>query len=326
MLAPSLVPGRFQRSDDLVGAIVHDFNNQLTAISGFTEFLEQDMPAGDPRREDIAEIRRVARRAADVSRQFALFLVQQPGATRIFNVDEVMYALEKMLRRILREDLFLRMDLDAPDIMVNSDPVNLNRIVVDLALDVSRTLTTGSALFIETRPVSVAEGEWASAAPGDYVVVSVSDGDSVPEDCRVYLPVAASEKVLETRKTGGETVLLVEDETALRAVAKRALDRNGYMVLEATNGADALVVAEEFDGRIDLLLTDIVMPIMGGYALARALSTVRPGLRVLFVSGYAPDIIGPPRLEGGHSVYLEKPFSTRQLTETVRALLDDTKL
>src|ERR1043165_9103113 len=99
MLAPTVAAGVLRRSDDLVGAIVHDFNNQLTAISGFTEFIEQDIPAGDPRREDVAELRRVTRRAADVTRQFSLFLLQRPGTQRIFCVDEVVLALDKMLRR-----------------------------------------------------------------------------------------------------------------------------------------------------------------------------------------------------------------------------------
>src|SRR3954469_12148320 len=148
---------------DLVGAIVHDFNNQLTAISGFTEFIEQDIPFGDPRRDDVAELRRVTRRAADVSRQFALFLLQRPGAQRIFCLDEAVLALEKMLRRILREDVVLRLDLDASDLLVNADPVHLNRAVIDLMLDVSSHLAPGTELFVESRRISVARGE--SAAP-----------------------------------------------------------------------------------------------------------------------------------------------------------------
>jgi CheY-like chemotaxis protein len=117
-------------------------------------------------------------------------------------------------------------------------------------------------------------------------------------------------------------VLLVEDDATVRQFVRRVLEWQGYAVLEAAHGPDALRVAAEHGGRIDLVLTDVVMPGMSGRALAEALTASRPGLRVLFMSGYTDDEILRRGLGTTGVALLEKPFTAEALRDAVRRELD----
>ena len=120
---------------------------------------------------------------------------------------------------------------------------------------------------------------------------------------------------------GSETVLLVEDEDVVRALARRVLEQRGYVVLETRNGLEAIGVAEMHDGDIDLLLTDVVMPGMRGHEVADRVAANRPGIRVLYMSGYADEaLLG--RAADGRSHFLENPFSNDALARTVREALE----
>src|SRR5439155_23090143 len=114
---------------------------------------------------------------------------------------------------------------------------------------------------------------------------------------------------------GTETVLLVEDDDLVRKAARRILELEGYRVLEAANGADALALAERFRGPIDLLLTDVVMPRMNGHDLACAVRAARPAIKVVYVTGYVGDAADAEALEATEAIgaYLRKPFSPAAL-------------
>ena len=136
-------------------------------------------------------------------------------------------------------------------------------------------------------------------------------------------PPAAS-KVDRRRLPGGtETLLLVEDEAAVRSSARRLLERQGYHVLEARHGADALRIVEESGRPIDLVVTDLVMPEMGGKELAERLRTHRPGLKVLFMSGYTEKAISSGGVMPPHTGFVEKPFTVEQLMRRLREILDE---
>jgi two-component system cell cycle sensor histidine kinase/response regulator CckA len=145
---------------------------------------------------------------------------------------------------------------------------------------------------------------------------------------KVYLPRVGPAPAREERPAalplprGRETVLLVEDEEALRGLSRRILESCGYTVLEAGIGADALRVAEEHAGPIELLVTDVVMPGMGGRELSERLTAARPGLRALYVSGYTDDAIVRHGVLAAESAFLQKPFTPAALARKVREVLD----
>jgi CheY-like chemotaxis protein len=129
--------------------------------------------------------------------------------------------------------------------------------------------------------------------------------------------------LLETLNASGtETVLLVEDDPAVRAVAQRSLLRFGYTVLSAENGDDALRLARDYQGRIHLLLTDIMMPGLNGLEVAKGVTRVRPGIRIFFMSGYADQDLVQQGLLDPETHLLQKPFTPQELGERVRAILD----
>jgi signal transduction histidine kinase/ActR/RegA family two-component response regulator len=147
---------------------------------------------------------------------------------------------------------------------------------------------------------------------------------------RIYLPSAASPRPRRSTgsgelgaREGSETVLLAEDEPSVRAVARSILTSCGYTVIEACDGRDALDVAARHAGPIDLLVTDVVMPRMGGRELSLRLAAARPELKVLFVSGYTDDVETVRDVSAGQVHWLDKPFSPRALAEAVRRTLDE---
>lgn len=148
---------------------------------------------------------------------------------------------------------------------------------------------------------------------------------------KIYLP-AADEGITKlplssepaTLPLGGETVLLVEDEEMVRCLATHILREQGYSVLEAANGVEALAVAEEYSGgEIHLLLTDVVMPEMGGRELADRFMTTSPRTKVLYCSGYTDDVFFNDGVPENETAYLQKPFSPPALALKVRAVLDN---
>ena len=121
---------------------------------------------------------------------------------------------------------------------------------------------------------------------------------------------------------GTETVLLVEDEDALRALARHVLRSCGYTVLEAGDGRQAIQVAEGNPGTIDLLVSDVVMPHLGGRQLAERLAVVKPGMKVLFLSGYPDDAVIRHGVLEAEFAFLQKPFTPAARAHKVREALD----
>src|SRR5690349_911101 len=164
---------------------------------------------------------------------------------------------------------------------------------------------------------------------GGYIAVTSEPGRGTT--FQIYLPAetdsapAASEGADGTDATaaGSETILLVEDEVPVRALARRVLEQSGYRVLEAADGLEGARVADAFTGDIDLLLTDVVMPNLGGRGLVERLRAKRPRMAVLFISGYPDGEVDRGSLTSGGATYLEKPFSPSVLRETVRQVLGD---
>jgi CheY-like chemotaxis protein len=157
--------------------------------------------------------------------------------------------------------------------------------------------------------------------------ISVASEVDVGTTFTILFPIATQAATPESGITkspsrGTETILLVEDEAAVRAISQLGLESQGYKVLTAENGADAILLVEKHAGDIDLLVTDVVMPEMGGREIATRLRKRLPGLRVLYMSGYTDDIVVRHGLAEATVDFLQKPFTPLVLATKVREILD----
>jgi PAS domain S-box-containing protein len=372
---------RMEAIGSLAGGVAHDFNNLLSVILSYTEFAMASVCAGSLR-DDLLEVKNAADRAVALTRQLLAFGRKQVLQPVSLNLNEIATGVEKMLQRILGEDIVLGQML-APDLGVTlADPGQIEQVLMNLVVNARDAMPEGGKLTIETSNVEIDE-EYAArhlaVKPGSYVQLTVSDtGCGMDEQTRarmfepffttkekgkgtglglstaygivkqsggniwvyselgqgttfkIYLPRELSATTAKTimpltvprPSTGTETVLLVEDEEALRKVALRTLTAAGYKVLSAADGNEALLRSEQHAGEILLLLTDVVMPRMSGRVLAQNLSKTRPTIKVLYMSGYTDDAIVHHGVLDAGAQFLAKPFIAADLARKVREVLD----
>ena len=366
----------------LAGGVAHDFNNLLTAILGFSDMLLADLGTADSRREDVMEIRKAGERATALTRQLLAFSRRQVLQPRVLDVNSLVGDLERMLRRLIGEDIELVTDL-APELWaVMADPGQLEQVLMNLVVNARDAMPGGGVITIETSNKAVDETyvrEHPIVEAGDFVMLTVSDtgiGMDEATQSRVFEPFFTTKRAGEgtglglamaygiVKQSGGfievssevgrgttftillpvaaqsapgagrardrdatpggcETVLLVEDEEAVRYLARRALERAGYRVIDARHGQDALALCADGDTPVHLLVTDVVMPQMGGRDLAERLATLQPSARVLYMSGYTDDEIIRRGMIDRQTAFLQKPFTAAQLLHRVRKVLDD---
>jgi signal transduction histidine kinase/DNA-binding response OmpR family regulator len=366
----------------LAGGIAHDFNNLLTVIDISTRFLKRGLQPGDPLLSYVERVWDAGQRAARLTRQLLAFSRQEIVEPQVLDLNQMLGELDKMLRRIIGEDVELTL-LPAAELWpVKIDPSQIEQVVVNLAVNARDALPDGGKLTIETANVFLDEAyaaRYAEVEPGEYALLAVSDNGVGMSDevksrifepffttkergkgtglglstvfgivkqngghigvyselglgttFRIYLPHVSEDRRAAPRLSdgeallapGSETLLLVEDEAAVQELTREVLAAQGYQVLSAMHGEEALQVAKAHEGPIHLLVTDVVMPRMSGRALADLLCSCRPEMRVLFVSGYTDDAIVHHGVlaEGIH--FLSKPFGTEALVQKVRAVLD----
>ena len=372
---------RLEAVGRLAGGVAHDFNNVLTAITGYSDLLLEDLGPDDPKRSDVGEIKAAAVRATALTRQLLAFSRKQVFQTRVLDLNEVVETLDKMLHRLIGEDVKLEYSLASALGAVRADPGQIEQVILNLAVNSRDAMPSGGRLTIETANVDLDEAyarEHAGALPGRYVMLAVSDtGMGMDAEVRshifepfyttkelgkgtglglatvygivkqsggyvwvysepgqgttfkIYLPQVDEppERLdvpvpLQPVAGGRETVLLAEDDPSVRAVVSEVLSQKGYRVLRAPDGQAALEMARGQPGEIDLLVTDIVMPGMTGRELAEALTAERPGIRVLYMSGYTDDAVVRHGVLAEGMPYLQKPFSPRALASKVREVLD----
>ncbi|HEY1534156.1 MAG TPA: ATP-binding protein, partial [Polyangiaceae bacterium] len=195
------------------------------------------------------------------------------------------------------------------------------------------TLARAFEPFFTTKRIGKGTGLGLSTV---YGIIKQSDGEvqvksqpGIGTTFSVYLPrkdAPLAEPPLKARsvaKSGNETVLIVEDEDGIRALTARILRNAGYTVLAAENGGEALALVEKHTGKVDLLLTDVVMPQMSGRQIAERLASIQPGLKVLYMSGYTDEIIDHHGVLDAGMRLIGKPFVAADMTRKVRAVLDE---
>jgi two-component system cell cycle sensor histidine kinase/response regulator CckA len=368
----------------LAGGVAHDFNNLLTAILGYADFLIIDVPAGS--RADVEGIQKAGRTAAALTRQLLAFSRRHVLQPEVLDLNAVVANTDKLLRRLISEDVELVMNLQPGLPAIKADPGQIEQIVLNLAVNARDAMPEGGHLTIDTATEHIAEATIRGGMPapqGPYVVLGVSDtGSGMTDEVRshifepffttkelgkgtglglatVYGIVQQSGGYIEietapgkgTRfriglpalahaaagapapaatplpsKPGSETVLVVEDNESARELAREALVRSGYRVLEATNGEEGLKLAIEHAGSIAVVLTDVVMPVMGGRELAARLAAMWPDLKVILMSGYTDDAMVHQQGLEPRSAFIQKPFTPQTLCRVIREVLDDVRM
>jgi PAS domain S-box-containing protein len=366
----------------LAGGIAHDFNNLLTAILGYSEIAIMNLKADDPLRANLEEIKRAGNRAANLTRQLLAFSRKQVLQPKVMDLNSIVFELDKMLRRLIGEDIELVTHLQDSLGSVKADPGQIEQVIINLVINARDAMPEGGKLTIETTNVQL-DAEYANkhpdVKPGSYVMIAVSDnGEGMDEATqeRIFEPFFTTKAVgkgtglglstvhgiinqseghiwvyseLENGTTfkiylprtdkdanqfdatardsrafvgGSETILLVEDDEIVRKMAQRILELDGYHVLTASTPFEALSICKEYQERIHLLLTDVVMPQMSGNILARQILPLRPDIVVLYMSGYTENtIVHHGSLDEGIN-FIEKPFTPDLLSHKVRTLLD----
>jgi len=364
----------------LAGGVAHDFNNLLTAIRGYSDLLLLRLDANSPTRREVEEIHKAAERAASLTQQLLAFSRKQVLQPKSMDLNAVVSGMDKMLRRLIGEDIDL-VTILTPDLWnVLVDPSQVEQVIMNLLVNARDAMPKGGKVTIETANVEL-DHPYARrhpvVKPGEYVLLAVSDtGTGMDEETqihlfepfyttkergkgtglglstvygivkqssgyvwaysevgkgtafKVYFPrygdKASKAKDLASSNAslrGGETVLLVEDDEGVRSFVLQLLTMNGYRVLTAGNGDEALETAGRHRGPVHLLLTDVVMPKMGGRELAKSLEGRLPGIKAMYMSGYTDDAIVRHGVLDPGIPFLQKPFTPERLLRKVREVL-----
>ncbi len=362
----------------LAGGIAHDFNNMLTVILNYTEMLIEAAGADHPWSHFLHEIQRAGERSADLTNHLLTFCRKQLVEPRSIDLNETVIRIEQMLRRLIGENIDLVVKTSPSLGCVRMDTGQLERILVNLAVNARDAISDQGQLIVETSNRELASSQVGNLPAGTYRCLSVSDnGQGIPASqhnrifepffttkepgkgtglglaavygivtqCgghiefesevgvgttfRIYLPAAMDPPatlgtvVQPNPPKGKETILLVEDEASIRALSRRILTTSGYTVLEAENGADAIQIAMRESERIDIVVTDVIMPVMGARTMLQQLRKYLPEMKVLFLSGYGDDSLAGDAAVFSKSLFIQKPFKASDLTVAVRRILDD---
>ena len=369
----------------LAGGVAHDFNNLLTAIIGYAELIATRTSSNSLAKQNAELIRKAGEQAAALTRQLLAFSRKQILQPKVIDLNALVVEMQRLLRRVIGERFDLQSHPDAENGRVKADPSQLEQVVLNLGVNARDAMPRGGKLIIRTENVTLdrktAPQISAALAPGDYVMLSVTDtgagmdeetmshifepffttkgpgkgtglglatvygivrqtggGISVESDVgkgstfRIYLPVESGPvdftraPLTPVEKSDNfETVLVVEDEEIVRELVCEVLEHQGYNILCAPDGIEALNLATEFDGEIHLLVTDVIMPHMNGHELASKLCALRPGMRVLYVSGYSDNDIGDHGVLDPRHDLLQKPFTPQTLARKIRDVLHEEK-
>jgi len=366
---------RMEAIGRLAGGVAHDFNNHLSVILNYAEFLTESLPAEGQAHREAREIHHAAQRAAALTQQLLMFSRGDLSEAEHIDVNAVVRALYEFLRRTLGADVELVTQLGNGLPVIRAARQHVEQILVNLAVNARDATPSGGELRIETsvldvnaanqlRHPNVKEGRFLCLEVADnghgmtpeiasrafepffttkpdgkgtglglstvYGIVTHAGGDveldtEVGRGTVVRILWPACEGATGADASGGrtpqaprtETVLLVEDDAAVRTLVARMLVRDGFRVIEAADAVDALALVDDEEPVLDLLVTDVIMPRMTGPELAIALQPIYPTLPIVFMSGYADDVLEQHDVQSAAVTFLPKPFSARELRDKI---------
>jgi len=367
----------------LASGVAHDFNNILAVIMFSGDIIEAELPPDSPLRRYTDEIRLASERAAGLTRQLLVFSRKQTVNPVVLDLNETVGEMEKLLRRLLDENISLTINRGKDIGPIKADSGYLGQVLMNLVVNARDAMPNGGALSISTSNITLDHDcslSQPGVIPGDYVVLSVTDsGEGMTDEIKnklfkaffttkpsgkgtglglvtcktivhqsgghiavrsapgvgttfhVYLPRLHSALPVapgpSTRHgplpRGTEAILVVEDDPSVRNLARGVLQSLGYEVLSASNGQEGLRVAKARHGSpIHLVLSDVVMPLMGGMVMSEWLKALYPGLKILFTSGYTDDSIDRQGILNHGVAFLPKPYTPATLAGTIREVLD----
>jgi PAS domain S-box-containing protein len=361
----------------LASGIAHDFNNLLTVISGHVGMLMAGPPSSPKAADSLKEIAQATKRASDLTRQLMTFSRKHELHLQNADLNEIVNNVGKMLRRILGEDIALRVEF-APGLpSIKADLGMLEQVLMNLAVNSRDAMPKGGQLLIRTAAARIDPAQARlnpEAAPGEFVCLTFSDTGCgiAPENLgRIFEPFFTTKEMGrgtglglatvygivkqhqgwiqvssrmgegttfqvhfpawheksapvvtssgEQKVIGGtETILLVEDEAPLLKLMHHILESYGYKVLDCSTGKAALEIWAQHKEKVDLLLSDLILPDgMTGQELAKILQAEKPGLKVVYTSGYDSARLAAGAMPAQGAVFIEKPFHARKLVETI---------
>jgi PAS domain S-box-containing protein len=366
----------------LAGGVAHDFNNLLTVMYGYTQLLLDRLPPGDSQEDMLQEIKKAGERAASLTRQLLAFSRNQVLELKVLDLNAVVTESEKMLKRLVGEDIDLATVLNPNLGRVETDPGQLEQVLMNLVINARDAMPQGGKITIETAN-TVLDQTYCQlhrdVEPGNYVMLAMRDtGCGMNEHTKahlfepffttkdlgkgtglglamihgfveqsgghilvesevglgstfkVYLPevqkaLRSSGKLpqtIEKMPRGNETILLVEDDDAVRAFARQVLQDCGYIILEAASGQKAIQLIKQHPHQVHILVSDVVMPGISGREVAEQVKALEPAIKVLFLSGYTDDAVIRCGILPSEVAFLQKPFTPSALGLKVRKVLD----
>lgn len=365
----------------LAGGLAHDFNNLLTSIIGNADLALSSLNPQDPLYQDIIEVYNSAERASDLTRQLLAFSRKQVLEPKVINLNTIILRMERMLSRLMREDVLLNTKFHENDCKIKVDPGQMEQVILNLTVNARDAMPGGGRLLIETKTKVVnqePDEKHLDLIAGSHACLTISDnGTGISEQTqlqmfdpffttkevgkgtglglstvygivkqsggqiyvyseegkgttfKMYFPLVVDQEAagfldpsVPNMPQGNESILVIEDDDAVRKMAVRILKHQGYSVQEANSGGEALLIFEREQKQIDLIISDVVMPNMSGPDFIARVRIFRPGIKVLFMSGYTPDFIRQEWGLGEGTPYLQKPFRPVVFAQKVREVLD----
>jgi len=365
----------------LAGGIAHDFNNILSAIVGYGGMMQMKMAPDDANRLNVEQILSAADRAANLTHSLLAFSRKQIINPKPVNLNDIIKKVEKLLSRLIGEDVELHTQTSDRDLTVWADGLQIEQVLMNLATNARDAMPEGGRLIIKTEAIDLRDELMMQRdilKSGMYALLTVTDtGRGMDEETQqkifepffttkdvgkgtglglamvygiikqhngyilassrpgkgsvfsIYLPlIGHAGREPEHRQErlpmqrGTETILLAEDNEAVRKMTRTILTDHGYTVIEAADGEEAIQQFHEHQDRVQLLLLDVVLPKKNGREVYEEVKRTRPGVNVLFTSGYTADVIHAKGIadEGLH--FISKPAGMRELLQKIRDVLD----